>query len=236
MKHDANTFYDCHAPQFTQTELVDVLGENRERLNNRIRFGFLNPPKVKCSHGRPERRFSIMDLARIRIINSLVEEAGVTPSVAAQIADYAAPFLNENRFDRDAAGERVSKSRLAIVSRIEDGKVWSRPIYHRENDISLYSDDPDANPDAPRVWIDFTAVITPVSTIFNTRFFLRPQSCWQRSSVAVSISFAGPLMPRLSSPEAPMAAMVARPRRKFWASMPANRSHTIFQRLKGFPK
>jgi hypothetical protein len=168
--HDGATLYDVHIPQFSQEELREVLGETGFTLNNWVHAGYLKPDYWKDPRGgHDRRRFSIMAMTRAKIISSCVNEIWLRPSHAVEIADFAIPYLNE-QFDRHPDGELVSKSRLSIVSRIEGERVRSLPIYQRPNEIAIYFGDPDRNPDVKQVWIDFTAIVIPASTIFHQVF------------------------------------------------------------------
>jgi hypothetical protein len=168
--HDGSTRYDVHAPQFSQEELLEVLGESAFTINNWVAAGYLKPDYRKDPRGgRDRRRFSIMAMARAKIIASCVTDIWLRPSHAVEIADFAIPYLNE-QFDRHPDGELVSKSLLFIVSRIEGNQVRSLPIYQRPNETAIYFGDPDRNPDVKQVRIDFTAIVIPASTIFNQVF------------------------------------------------------------------
>jgi len=169
---DGSTFYDVHAPQFSQDELCAVLGETMATVNNWVAAGYLKPDYWKDPRGgKDRRRFSILAMVRAKIIASCVTDTWLRPSHAVEIADFAIPYLNE-QFDRHPDGELISKARLSIVSRIESGQVRSLPIYQRPNETAIYFGDPDRNPDVKPVWIDFTAIIIPVSSICN-RVFLK---------------------------------------------------------------
>jgi MerR HTH family regulatory protein len=161
MKHDGNTYYRVHDPQFSQAELVRVFEVPHETLNNWVKWGFIKPARSGW-----QRMYSIMDAARAAIIAACVRDVGLRPWQASEIADFAAPFLAEN-LERHIDGELKSTANVTIVSRIDaDGKVSSRPIFRRPNEKFVYADDPDANPEALPVWIDYAAVLVPASEIF----------------------------------------------------------------------
>jgi hypothetical protein len=169
--HDGDTYYDIHHPHFSQPELAEALGETTANINHWVFSGYLKPTAYLNDPrgGKPRRRFSIMALVRGKIIAACADDIGLRPIHATGVADFAIPFLNE-RLDRRANGKLITKSRIFIVSRIEGEKIRSVPIYQRPNETAIYADDPERNPDAKVVWIDFPAFVIPISTIFTDVF------------------------------------------------------------------
>jgi hypothetical protein len=165
-------FFDCIAPQFSEYDLGRILlPETMTKLNNWITAGYVKPHLWKDPRGgRDRRRYSIAEIFRIAIIGSLVNNIGIRPSDAAEIADFAIPFLNENRFERHPDRELKSKANLFLMSwrDRESGRVKSKTIYFKADDNAWYDDDPYLNPDAkpqgPPVGIH---ILLPLTDIFN---------------------------------------------------------------------
>jgi hypothetical protein len=174
MAYDGNTFFDVHTRQFSVEDLGQIFfPDTMLKLGNWIQAGYIKPDYFKDPRGgRDRRRFSIVEIARIALIDTLVNGIGIKPSLAAEIADYAVPFLNET-FVRDAAQERVSNARVYIISclRREDGKMQSLTLYRKPEDPAWYTDNPDLNPDAkPHAPPKGAVILYPLSDAFNTVF------------------------------------------------------------------
>jgi hypothetical protein len=174
MAHDGNTFYGVHDPQFSQTELVEVLGESPDTINNWVRFGHLRPDNhVFGPKHTPLRKYSIIGAARAALIASCVNNTGLGPKLAAEIVEAAAPLIDEH-FERDLAGEKLSFSERYLICRLTpDGKIYSVPLYRRESEMFFFTDDPALNPDAQMVTFPVDAcIVVPLTRIF-TGVFLR---------------------------------------------------------------
>jgi hypothetical protein len=174
MAYDGNTFFDVHAPQFSIEDLGQIfLPDVMLKLGNWIQRGYVKPDYFKDPRGgKDRRRFSIVEMERIAIIDNLVNGIGLKPSQAAEIADFSMPFLNDS-FDRDAAQERVTKARMYVVSslRREEGKMKSRVLYRKPDEAAWYEHNPDVVPDAkPFAPPKGAVILLPLSNSFDTVF------------------------------------------------------------------
>src|SRR5687768_2555944 len=109
MPYDDDTFFDVHDPQFSHEDLARIFfPDTMLKVGNWIQAGHVKPDYWKDPRGGKERRrYSIVEIARIGIIDQLVHGVGIKPSQAAEIADFGIPFLNDS-FDRHLDGERKS--------------------------------------------------------------------------------------------------------------------------------
>jgi hypothetical protein len=189
---DGNTPYPVHAAQFSQDELIEVLGENAGTVNNWMHAGYLKAEYVKDPRGgRDRRRFSIMAMARAKIIASCVRDAGLKPSYAAEIADFAAPIINET-FERDLAGEPVSVNEKYLVCRLHEGKMHSVPLYRRPKEMFFFTDDPNLNPDAKVVTFPVEAcIVVPLTRLFNAVFLPATDLLAKQNRGAVNYGLPG---------------------------------------------
>lgn len=172
MPHDGDTRYDCHAPQLSQDELCEVLVEPPGVINNWIQHGYLKPDGFILGPRRtPLKRYSIVGAARASIIASCINNGGLRPSLASEIADFCGPLINEH-FERDAAGELVSSVTRLVISQLQrDGRLVSWACYRRPDEYHFYLDDPVLNPDAqPMGFPVEPCIVVPVTAMFNRVF------------------------------------------------------------------
>jgi hypothetical protein len=169
-----NVYFDVFEQQFSVEDLSHIFfPDTMTKLNFWITAGYIKPLAYKDPRGgRDRRRFSIIEISRIAIIDSLVHSVGLRPSHAVQIANFCLPFLNDT-FDRDAAHELKSTSKLYVRSWLDraSGKMKSRVFYRKHGEHQFYADDPDLNPDAqPRVVSSGVAIELPLTAFFNQVF------------------------------------------------------------------
>lgn len=174
MPYDGDTLFDVHAPQFSMEDLGRVFYPDvMLKLGNWIAAGYVKPDFWKDPRGgKDRRRFSIVEMTRISLIDQLVNGIGIKPSHAAEVADFAIPFLND-AFDRDAAQDLVSRARIYISTWLNraDGKMKSGVNYRKSGDTAWYIDDPFRNPDAkPHAPPKGVAILIPLSDTFETVF------------------------------------------------------------------
>jgi hypothetical protein len=173
MAHDGNTFYEVHTPLLSQDDLCAVLGKTADSVNNWIKLGYLKPDGYVLGPRRtPLKRYSIVGTARAVLIASCVDHAGLRLGLAAEIADFCAPIINET-FERDAAGEQVSNVVRLVVSQLQpDGRLVSWACYRRPHEYHFYIDDPELNPDAQPVGFpdDAPCIVTPLTAMFSRVF------------------------------------------------------------------
>jgi hypothetical protein len=175
MAYDGDTFFDVHAPQFSHDDVGRIFfPDTMLKLGNWITAGYVKPERVKDPvKGGPARlRYSVTEIVRIAILDSLVNGIGIKPSQASEVADFCMPFLND-AFDRHPDGELVSTARLYVASWLnrEDGKMKSSVSYRKLDDPALYVEDPYLNPDAkPHAPSKGTAIHLALTDTFNTVF------------------------------------------------------------------
>jgi len=167
-------FFDVHVPQFSHDDLGKIFPpDTMLKVGNWINAGYVKPDFWKDPRGgKDRRRYSIIEITRIAIIDSLVNGIGLKPSHAAQIADVGITFLNDS-FDRHPDNVLKSTAHMFVASWLgrEDGKVKS-DIYYRKvedaDDPYFYLHDPHLNPDAKRFGpLKGTAVHLPLTGIFQ---------------------------------------------------------------------
>ena len=165
-----------HTPQFSQEDVGRIFFPDvMLKLGNWITAGHVKPERVKDPvKGGPARlRYSVTEIYRIGVIDMLVNGIGIKPSQAAEVADFALPFLND-AFDRHLDGERVSEARMYVTSYLErdDGTMKSRIFYRKPDDGALYLEDPYRNPDAkPHAPpLHRVAIYLPLTDTFNKVF------------------------------------------------------------------
>jgi hypothetical protein len=169
-----NRFFDVYAFQFSVDDLGHIFhADTMLKLNNWIQAGYIKPNFWKDPRGGKERRrFSITEIARIAVIDALVNSVGIKPNEAIEVADFCIPFLNES-LERDATGKLKSTANMYVMSWRDraTGKTQSSVYYRKPNDPNLYTDNPDLNPDAapagPPAGI---AIHLPLSDFFNKVF------------------------------------------------------------------
>ena len=176
MPYDGSTFFDVHEPQFSHEDIGHIFfPDTMLKLANWQIAGYVKPSYVKDPRGgKPRRRYSIVDIARIGIIDQLVNGIGLRPSHAAEIADFAITFLHET-FDRHPDAELKSKALIYVTSWLDrdSGKFKSNVYYRKLEDPGpVYTEDPYLNPDAKQ-FVSFTgvAIHLPLTHTFN-RYFL----------------------------------------------------------------
>ncbi len=169
-------FFDVHTAQFSEGDLKQLLHpETMVKLQNWIQAGYVKPdmPWKHPRGGKERRGYSIVEICRINIIDSLVNGIGIAPSKAVEVADFAIPFLND-RFDRHADGVLKSKAHLYIYSWLDrsTGRMKSSVAYLKPPDTTVwYADDPFLNPDAkPYRPPAGMCILTPISDFFNAMF------------------------------------------------------------------
>jgi hypothetical protein len=174
MTYEGNTFFDVHVPQFSMEDLGRLFPpEVMLKVLNWIQAGYVKPDYWKDPRGgKDRRRFSIVEITRIAIIDSLVNGIGIKPSQAVEVADFCIPFLNET-FDRDAAQELKSTALVYVMTWLgrSDGKMQSTVYYRKLDDPILYDDNPDSNPDAePLAPPAGVAIHLPLTNFFDKVF------------------------------------------------------------------
>jgi hypothetical protein len=182
MAYDGGTFFDVHVPQFSHEDVGGIFfPDTMLKLGNWLQRGYVKPERVKdpVQGGPPRLRYSITEIARIAIIDTLVEGIGIKPSHASEVADFCMPFLND-AFDRHPDGELVSPARMYVTAWLnrDDGKMSSSLYYQRLDEPGfLYVEDPYRNPDAkPHRPYKGTAIHLPLTDLFNQIFL----TCAQR--------------------------------------------------------
>jgi hypothetical protein len=175
MAYDGDTFFDVHTPQFSHDDVGRLFfPDTMLKLTNWINAGYVKPERVKdlLHGGKPRLRYSITEITRIAIIDSLVNGVGIKPSQAVVVADFAMPFLND-QFDRHPDGELISTARMYVTAwlRREDGKVQCGVYYRKRDDPNFYVDDPFVNPDAkPHAPSSGMAIHLPLTDFFNKTY------------------------------------------------------------------
>lgn len=168
-------FFQVHTNQFSHDDLSKIFfPDTMLKLGNWIAAGYVKPDYQKDhTRGGPDRRrYSIVEITRISIIDSLVNGIGLKPSQAAQVADFGIPFLNDT-IERHPDNTLKSTARIYIASRLnrEDGRMKSAVYYRKLDDPHFYSDDPNLNPDAkPLGPLAGTAIHLPLTDVFNKIF------------------------------------------------------------------
>lgn len=167
-------FFEVHTNQFSHDDLSKIFfPDTMLKLGNWIAAGYVKPDYQKDpTRGGPDRRrYSIVEITRIAIIDTLVNAIGLKPSQAAQVADFSIPFLNDT-FDRHPDNTPKSTARIYIVSWLnrEDGRIKSTVYYRKLDDPNLYGDDPHLNPDAKPIAPPWAAIHLPLTDTFNKIF------------------------------------------------------------------
>ena len=147
-----DTYFDCIGSQFSEIDLASILmPATMLKLGNWVHAGYVKPDYWKDPRGgRDRRRYSMVEIFRIALIDTLVNSVGIKPSQAVEIVDFALPFLNDVCFDRHPDREQKSKARIHVLSHIDrsTGRMKSHVTYFKPDDNSYYSEDPYLNPDA----------------------------------------------------------------------------------------
>jgi hypothetical protein len=171
-----DTFFDCTTPQFSEQDLANILfPETMLKLGNWIQAGYVKPDYWKDPRGgKDKRRYSIVEIFRIGLIDSLVNGIGIKPSHAVEVVDFVIPFFNDI-FDRHPDRELKSKAALYVMSWLDrrTGHMVSNVLYVKPDDAAgtYYEDDPYLNPDAkPLRSPGGTSILLPVTDLFYGLF------------------------------------------------------------------
>jgi hypothetical protein len=162
------------APLFSERDLAQILfPETMLKLGNWIAAGYVTPKYQKDPRGGPDRRrYSISDIARICIIDSLVNSTCMPPRQAIEVADFAMTFEGD-AFDRHPDGVRKSEARIYVISHRDrgTGRMKSSVLYRKPEEAAWYEDDPFLNPDAtPGAPPAGVGVFIPLTDAFNEIF------------------------------------------------------------------
>ena len=153
---DDDTYFPINEPLFAENELLWVLGEpDGGRVRNWLRWGYV---KRTGKAGRNLRSYSILDIDRVAILRQLVTAIGIRPSHAAEVVDFAIPYLAE-LFERNDDGGLKSGAELFVCSwytdvdgqhRIKSGAMYLKAIRQsgKYRGLAWYTENPDTNPDA----------------------------------------------------------------------------------------
>jgi hypothetical protein len=168
-----DTAFSAYDLQFSEQDLSHIFyPETMLKLNNWIQAGYVKPGYLKDPRGgRDRRRYSIFGIARIGIIDTLVNGIGISPSQAVEVVDFATPYLND-QFDRHPDGTLKSEAHLYLHSWLDrpSGRMKSRVIYMTD-DWTFYEDDPFRNLDAKRCAPPIGAsIFLPLSRFFSETF------------------------------------------------------------------
>jgi hypothetical protein len=166
---------DCTAPLFSERDLAQLLfPETMLKLNNWIHEGYITPQHLKDPRGgRDRRRYSIAEIARITVVDGLVNGIGIPPRQAIEVANFAMPFLNDCCFDRHPDGARKSAAVLYVISWLDRkaGRMKSSMLYRKPDETAWYEEDPylnlDAAPCAPPAGV---AILLPITEYFSQIF------------------------------------------------------------------
>jgi hypothetical protein len=167
-------FIDCMAPQFSERDLAQILfPETMLKLGNWVAAGYVTPKYEKDPRGgKDRRRYSISDIVRIAIIDSLVNGAWMPPRQAVEIADFAMTFQGD-AFDRHPDNVRKSEAEVYVISHRDrsTGRMKSNAVYRKPDEGAWYEDDPFLNPDAtPGAPPAGIGVFVPVTDCFKSVF------------------------------------------------------------------
>jgi hypothetical protein len=167
-------FVDCTSPLFSEHDLTKLLfPETILKLGNWIAAGYVKPKYEKDPRGgKDRRRYSIVDITRITIMDSLVNGVGIPPRSAIEVADFAMTFQGDC-FDRHPDGAMKSPAKIYVISHRDrsTGRMNSHVFYSKPNEPALYPDDPFINPDAKRQGPPAgVGVYVPVSDFFYGMF------------------------------------------------------------------
>jgi hypothetical protein len=182
------TYFSVHDPQFSEQDLSNLFfPATLLKLGNWIQAGYIKPDYRKDPRGgRDRRRYSIVEIARISIIDGLVNCIGIAPSRAVEVADFCIPFLNDH-FDRNPDRTLKSLSSIYVISWLDrsSGRMQSKVMYRKppeDDDFAWYEDDPFLNPDAkPCGPPGHMAIVVPVTRWFMTLFINCTKYLWNRN-------------------------------------------------------
>ena len=167
-------FFDCMAPQFSERDLAQILlPETMLKLGNWVAAGYVIPKYQKDLRGGPDRRrYSISDIVRIAIIDSLVSSACMPPRQAVEVADFAMTLLGD-QYERHPDGVVKSMASIYVISYRDrsSGQMKSNALYRKPDEGAWYDDDPFLNPDAtPGAPPAGIGVFVPVTDSFKSVF------------------------------------------------------------------
>lgn len=148
-------FFDCTTAQFSERDLGNIFfPDTMLKLENWITAGYVKPDLYKDPEGgrKERRRYNIVEVARIAIIDSLTNGCGLKPSQAVEVADFSLPFLNDSFFDRHPDRTLKSNARIFVLSWLDrqTGRMKSKVYFLKpdDKDCAWYEEDPYIDPTA----------------------------------------------------------------------------------------